>query len=200
MSGEHDHGGDARRLENIKLWLRFARPEALGNNKVFYFGIDFLTNQIDARDAALREARAEIDQAIQYLTTVFKAAAPQCEPFGRLLNLCTQIDNLIAGQRIEIERLRVVADAARRVNVEYEKDFPMRSVPLLRKALAALDAAPDDGNTAAAERAKIVALLVKMEREIFEETGGMDCGSSAVLRQAIDAIKHGEHLIGEDKT
>jgi hypothetical protein len=103
-----------------------------------------MSGEHDNRDAALRKVRAEIDQAIQCLTTVFKAAAPQCEPFGRLLNLCTQIDNLIAGQRIEIERLRVVAEAARRVNVEYEKDFPMRSVPLLRKALAALDAAPDE--------------------------------------------------------
>jgi hypothetical protein len=60
----------------------------------------------------LREARAEIDQAIQYLTTVFKAAAPQWEPFSTLLNLCAQIDNLIAGQRVEIEQLRELAEIA----------------------------------------------------------------------------------------
>src|SRR5574338_465928 len=59
-----------------------------------------------SRDAALREARAEVDRAVQYLQYVFKSAAPQCEPFGRLLNLCTQIDNLIVGQSAEIKQLR----------------------------------------------------------------------------------------------
>jgi hypothetical protein len=64
---------------------------------------------------------------------------------------CAPLESLrlkLIEARVEIDRLRVVAEAARRVNVEYEKDFPMRSVPLLRGALAALDAAPDDVNTA----------------------------------------------------
>jgi hypothetical protein len=109
----------------------------------------------------LREARGEIAQAIQYLTIILKVEALQCEPFGRLLDLCTQIDNLISRQRIKIERLREVAEAARRVNVEYEKDFPMRSVPLLRKALAGIDADQDGVVGVAAERAEIVALHIQ---------------------------------------
>lgn len=48
---------------------------------------------------SLATAQAEIADARDYLTQLFKVCAPQCRPNARLLTLCTQIDNYIAGLR-----------------------------------------------------------------------------------------------------
>lgn len=64
------------------------------------------------------------------------------------------------------------------------------------RVVSAIEQAYRDGfnaGSAAAERARIVALLQTMEREIFEETGGADAGSCRVLREAIAAIERGDH-------
>jgi len=41
-------------------------------------------------------------EAYQYLRRIFETCAPECTPLPDLLGLCTQIDNLIAGYRIQL--------------------------------------------------------------------------------------------------
>lgn len=48
---------------------------------------------------AIGTKRAE---AYRYLRRVFEHCAPQCTPLPDMLGLCTQIDNLIAGYRIDL--------------------------------------------------------------------------------------------------
>lgn len=174
---EPPRDGDAERLERLKSYHLALDVEC---------NICFLVSQIDSRDAALREAEAKIERyrsaleaarvdhiraqdhyaaakegitrATEYLRGVFQAAAPQCEPFGKLLNLCTQIDNLIAGQKGEIARLtarNAALEAAVRAGREC-RDVSLRrkgevspalAMAQLDEALARLDAAPagDDG-------------------------------------------------------
>lgn len=45
----------------------------------------------------LAAAEAELTEAYGYLSRLFKNIAPQCEPMEKLIFLCTQIDNYIAG-------------------------------------------------------------------------------------------------------
>jgi hypothetical protein len=54
---------------------------------------------------ALDAARAEEREAYDYLRRVFEICAPECEPLPDLMGLCTQIDNLIAGYRIALEKI-----------------------------------------------------------------------------------------------
>lgn len=49
--------------------------------------------------------------AYGYLRRVFEHCAPQCTPLPDMLGLCTQIDNLIAGYRID---LGLMPDPAKR--------------------------------------------------------------------------------------
>jgi hypothetical protein len=44
----------------------------------------------------------------RYLADLFKLAAPQCEPSDKLMNLVSQIDNYIAGQRDDLTEARRV--------------------------------------------------------------------------------------------
>jgi hypothetical protein len=57
--------------------------------------------------AALRERpEDESSSAYEYLTRLLSAIAPRVSPMKGLLNVCTQIDNAIAGLRDENQKLR----------------------------------------------------------------------------------------------
>jgi hypothetical protein len=47
------------------------------------------------------------DKARGYLSRYLQALYPNIEPLADLLGVCTQIDNVLAGQQAEIEKLRV---------------------------------------------------------------------------------------------
>lgn len=51
--------------------------------------------------AALEKRLAE---AHGYLSRLFKSVAPQCEPSEKLIFLCTQIDNYIAGLHLIMDK------------------------------------------------------------------------------------------------
>lgn len=46
--------------------------------------------------------RSDDSEAYRYLRRVFEHCAPQCTPLPDLLGLCTQVDNLIVGYRIDL--------------------------------------------------------------------------------------------------
>ncbi len=48
----------------------------------------------------------ELATSRDYLTRLFQSVAPQCIPGEKLIYLCIQIDNYIAGQNIELATLR----------------------------------------------------------------------------------------------
>lgn len=52
--------------------------------------------------AVVRISSADDSEAYRYLRRVFEHCAPQCVPLPDMLGLCTQIDNLIAGYRIDL--------------------------------------------------------------------------------------------------
>ena len=54
------------------------------------------------------------DKAQGYLSRCLKALYPNVKPLPDLLGVCTQIDNVLAGQQAEIERLRAALKQARR--------------------------------------------------------------------------------------
>jgi hypothetical protein len=59
--------------------------------------------------AAERDAlRAERDKAQGYLSRCLQALYPNIEPLPDLLGVCTQIDNVLAGQKADNARLREV--------------------------------------------------------------------------------------------
>lgn len=50
-------------------------------------------------DLAKATPAADTSEAYGYLTRLFKTYAPQCEPLGDLLGVCSQIDNMLVGMR-----------------------------------------------------------------------------------------------------
>jgi hypothetical protein len=60
----------------------------------------------DLTSAALRSLAAERDKAQGYLSRCLQALYPNIEPLPDLLGVCTQIDNVLAGQKAENARLR----------------------------------------------------------------------------------------------
>lgn len=71
-------------------------------------GIRALLAAITDRDqklAAQAKRIADYNEALDYLTRLFKSCAPQCEPFNNLSGLATQIDNYIAGRDERIAEL-----------------------------------------------------------------------------------------------
>ena len=62
-------------------------------------------DEFQAAQERIRELETVIFDAKGYLTRLFQFLAPQCVPEDKLIYLCTQIDNYIAGQNIKIARL-----------------------------------------------------------------------------------------------
>jgi hypothetical protein len=54
----------------------------------------------------LRSLAAERDKAQGYLSRCLQSLYPNIEPLPDLLGVCTQIDNVLAGQKVENARLR----------------------------------------------------------------------------------------------
>ena len=67
---------------------------------------------IEAQAAEIAHLRAERDNAMGYLSRLLKALHPTIEPLPDLLGVCTQVDNVQAGQREEIARLHAALAAA----------------------------------------------------------------------------------------
>jgi hypothetical protein len=62
--------------------------------------------------AALRSFAAERDKAQGYLSRCLQSLYPNIEPLPDLLGVCTQIDNVLAGQKAENARLLGAINAA----------------------------------------------------------------------------------------
>jgi hypothetical protein len=58
------------------------------------------------------------DKAHGYLSRCLQALYPKIEILPDLLGVCTQIDNVLAGQQAEIEKLRAALKQARRDALE----------------------------------------------------------------------------------
>lgn len=58
---------------------------------------------VDERNIALKER----DEAYRYLRGIFEHVAPQCAPLPDLMGICTQVDNALAGARIDAEGWRM---------------------------------------------------------------------------------------------
>jgi len=56
--------------------------------------------------SAIRSLAAERDKAQGYLSRCLQSLYPNIEPLPDLLGVCTQIDNVLAGQKAENARLR----------------------------------------------------------------------------------------------
>jgi hypothetical protein len=64
------------------------------------------TDGFTERATALRSLAAERDKAQGYLSRCLQSLYPNIEPLPDLLGVCTQIDNVLAGQKAENARLR----------------------------------------------------------------------------------------------
>lgn len=65
------------------------------------------------------------DKAQGYLSRCLQALYPNIEPLPDLLGVCTQIDNVLAGQQAEIEKLRA---ALREIKRRTQDAHPMSYV------------------------------------------------------------------------
>lgn len=87
-------------LEHAAEFLDMFDPDWLGDKKMW---VQIHTDRI--------HALSESYSAYRYLRTILEHCAPQCEPLPDLAGTCTQIDNLIAGYRID---LGLMPDPAKR--------------------------------------------------------------------------------------
>src|SRR6185369_8864276 len=67
-------------------------------------------------------AIAERDKAYGYMSRLFLHLAPQCKALPDILGVATQLDNYIAGQHIERDRLAAALAAAEARNVELQRE------------------------------------------------------------------------------
>jgi hypothetical protein len=95
--------------------------------------------------AALRSLAAERDKAQGYLSRCLQSLYPNIEPLPDLLGVCTQIDNVLAGQKAENARLRA---ALKEYDDAFEDWFPF------------VEGRKDDPN----EETKACTRLVKAQR------------------------------------
>lgn len=74
--------------------------------------LEFSTTLTLAPDARMVEdwnnALKERDEAYRYLRGIFEHVAPQCTPLPDLIGICTQVDNALAGARIDADAGRMV--------------------------------------------------------------------------------------------
>lgn len=64
------------------------------------------------------------DKAQGYLSRCLKALYPNVKPLPDLLGVCTQIDNVLAGQQAEIERMRAALNQAKQ---HFVADEPLKA-------------------------------------------------------------------------
>jgi hypothetical protein len=222
MSDEHDNqNGDTERLSRIRLTNAYrVYHEPPDEPELF-----FLLRIIDDRDTSLREARTKercLRNLLQQASDERQKWFEEAERFRKVAEAAREFveENSKPKARPTIFELTAILQNPKPAPINVNPDgsiFVSYPYNELLKALAALNVAPDDGNSAladapmelistktaeghangakqgrAAERAAIVAWLRDQARAHEEEAADL-------LETAAELIERGEHASGESK-
>ena len=83
-----------------------------------YDDIKEAVDLIDSQQERIEAQAAAIDDVRGYLSRLLQSLHPTIELLPTMLGVCTQIDNVLAGQKEEITRLRAALVTARRDGME----------------------------------------------------------------------------------